>query len=182
MSRIGKQPIEIPEKVEVNIKDRVLSVKGPKGSLSFEFKHEVEVEIEDNKILVKKIGRTKNTSAIWGTTRALIQNMIVGVNEGFEKILELHGVGYKMAVQGKKLNLNLGFSHPVEIDIPEGLEVKVEKEKMSINGIDKQQVGQFAAEVRAFRPVEPYKGKGFRYQGEFFIKKEGKKAAGEGDE
>lgn len=181
MSRIGKQPIEIPDGVTVTMNDRTLEVKGPKGSLNLEASWEVEAKIEEKEIVVEKTGKTKNAPAIWGTTRALIQNMIVGVTEGFEKKLELHGVGYKMAVQGEKVNLGLGFSHPVEMDIPKGLEVSIEKETMTISGVDKQSTGEFAAKIRALRPVEPYKGKGFRYAGEYFVKKEGKKAVSEGE-
>ena len=128
-------------------------------------------------ILVEKKGKTKNAQALWGTTRAIINNMVVGVTQGFEKKLELQGVGYKMAVQGKKVALSLGFSHPVEKEIPEGIVVEIEKEVMKISGIDAQKVGQFASEIRRLKKVEPYKGKGFRYVGEQFIKKEGKKAA-----
>jgi len=178
MSRIGKQPISIPAGVTVSIEDNVVKVKGPKGELEFDFGYNVELDIDDKEINVKPKGNSKAVRSLWGTTRSLIQNMIKGVTDGFEKVLELHGVGYKMAVQGKKVVLNLGFSHPIEKEIPEGLTVSVEGEKMTVSGIDKQLVGQFAAEVRALRKVEPYKGKGFRYEGEQFIKKEGKKAVG----
>jgi large subunit ribosomal protein L6 len=153
-------------------------VKGPKGELSFEFGYKVNVEIEENVVSVSQLDKTKQAKSMWGTTRAIIANMVKGVTEGFEKKLELHGVGYRMAVQGNKLNLNLGFSHPVEKEIPEGLEASVEKDVLTISGIDKTRVGKFAAEIRALRKVEPYKGKGFRYVGEEFIKKEGKKAGG----
>ena len=176
MSRIGKLPIEIPNGVTVSIDDHIIEVKGPKGSLKFEASYEVDVVSEQNQLTVKKVGRTKNAPALWGTTRATIQNMIDGVTNGFKKQLELHGVGYKMAVQGKKLVLNLGYSHPIELEIPQGLEIGIEKNVMTVEGIDKQQVGQFAAVVRSYRKVEPYKGKGFRYVGEQFIKKEGKRA------
>ncbi len=178
MSRIGKQPIEISGDVVVSIENNNIKIKGPKGELSYEFSYEVKVSADDKEISVEKNSNSKTAQAIWGTTRSLIQNMVEGVVSGFVKVLELHGVGYKMAVQGKKLMLNLGFSHPIELDIPEGLTVEIEKEKMSISGIDKQSVGQFAAEIRALKKVEPYKGKGFRYEGEQFIKKEGKKAVG----
>lgn len=176
MSRIGKQPVEIPSDVAVSIDDRNVEVKGPKGALSFSASYEVELSVEGNQLIVKKIGKTKNAPALWGTTRASIQNMIEGVTNGFKKELELHGVGYKMAVQGNKLVLNLGFSHPIEMEISEGLSVSIEKNILSIEGIDKQKVGQFAAVVRSKRKVEPYKGKGFRYVDEQFIKKEGKRA------
>ena len=176
MSRIGKQLIEIPGDVSVSIDERKIEVKGPKGVLEFNASHEVEISIEGSQLTVKKVGKTKNAPALWGTTRAVIQNMVEGVTDGFKKELELHGVGYKMTVQGNKLVLNLGFSHPIEMDIPKSLTVNIEKNVLTVEGIDKQQVGQFAAVVRLHRKVEPYKGKGFRYVGEQFIKKEGKRA------
>lgn len=178
MSRIGKWLVKIPSDVEVSYQDRILKVKGPKGELEQVIHYEVELEILDQTIQVKKVGKTRLAPAMWGTTRALINNMIIGVTQGFKKQLELHGVGYKMAIQGKKLILNVGFSHPVEFDIPEGVNTVIEKEVISFEGADKQKVGQFAAVVRGSRKVEPYKGKGFRYVGEVFIKKEGKKTAG----
>ncbi len=176
MSRIGKKPISIPSGVTVTLEDKTVKVKGPKGELSFETSYEVEVGVKDNEIAVTKIGRTKAAPALWGTTRSRIQNLVLGVSEGFKKGLELHGVGYKMTLQGKKLVLNLGFSHPIELQIPEGLTVTIEKNIMTVEGIDKQVVGQFTAEVRSLKKVEPYKGKGFRYIGETFVKKEGKRA------
>lgn len=176
MSRIGKQAIDVPENVTVNIEDRLAKIKGPKGELSYDFGYEVEVVFENNQILVKKTGKIKNASAIWGTTRAILQNMVIGVTDGYEKKLELHGVGYKMAVQGEKLVFNLGFSHPIEKEIAEGLNVEINKNELTVSGFDKQKVGQLAAEIRAYKKVEPYKGKGFRYKDEQFIKKEGKKA------
>ena len=179
MSRIGKMPIEIKNGVAVEINDsREIKVKGPKGELHFNFGYEVDLKQEDGKIICEKKGKTKLASALWGTTRAIVENMIKGVSDGFEKGLELNGVGYRMAVQGKKVVLNLGYSHPIEKEIPEGLEIEIEKNVMKIKGIDKQKVGQFAAEIRQQRKVEPYKGKGFRYVGEQVIKKEGKRAAG----
>ncbi|MEA2007188.1 MAG: 50S ribosomal protein L6 [Patescibacteria group bacterium] len=176
MSRIGKQPIEIPNDVTISIDDRNVQVKGPKGTLDFSASYEVELSVEKNQLIVKKIGKTKNAPAFWGTTRASIQNMVEGVTNGFKKELELHGVGYKMAVQGNKLVLNLGYSHPIEMEIFEGLNVSIDNNVLTVEGIDKQQVGEFAAVVRSKRKVEPYKGKGFRYVGEQFIKKEGKRA------
>ena len=182
MSRIGKQSINVPTEVSIEIKDNVITVKGPKGELSYDYGHSVSVALKEDgdikEITVKNTNNSKLSRSLWGTTRALIQNMIIGVTEEFKKVLELHGVGYKMSVQGQKLILNLGFSHPIELEIPKGLSAEIDKEKLSISGIDKQKVGQFAAEIRALRKVEPYKGKGFRYEGEQFIKKEGKKAAG----
>jgi large subunit ribosomal protein L6 len=180
MSRIGKKPIEIPEGVEAKYANKCLEIKGPKGVLSLDVHHEAELEMKDKEISVKKIGKSKKAPAIWGLTRALISNMIEGVKNGYEKKLELQGVGFRMAVSGKKINMALGFSHPVEVSVPEGLEAKiVENNILLISGIDKQMVGQFASEIRKLKPVEPYKGKGFRYVGERFKKKAGKKAAAE---
>jgi len=177
MSRVGKKAIEIPEGVEVKISGQNISVKGPKGALDFFFHWDVEVKLEGKEILVSVKKITKQTKALWGLTRVLIANMIEGTTKGFEKQLELQGVGYRMAVAGKKINLALGFSHPVEVEIPEGLEAKIEKNILTISGIDKQKVGQFTASIRALKKVEPYKGKGFRYVGEIVRKKAGKKAA-----
>jgi len=180
MSRIGKEPIGLPIGVEVNIVDRKIMVKGTKGTLEFDFGYEIEVKKDGDQIIVEKIGKTQNVPALWGTTRAIINNLIIGVTEGFKKQLELQGVGYKMNVQGKKIVFNLGFSHPIEKEIPEGLLIEIDKDILSISGCDKQKVGQFAAEIRMLKKVEPYKGKGFRYVGEQIIKKEGKKTvAGE---
>ncbi len=179
MSRIGKMPIAIPQGVEVKVEDKIITVKGPKGELSFKFGYKVEVKIDPEcGIVVEQKETTKQARSMWGTTRAMINNMVIGVTEGFEKRLELHGVGYKMNVQGDKLNLSLGFSHPINKLIPKRLEVSIKKDTLTIKGIDKQLVGEFAAETRGLKKVEPYKGKGFRYEGEQFIKKEGKRATG----
>jgi len=178
MSRIGKQPIAIPDGVSAKIVDTTIEIKGPKGNLAYDFGYEVGTSIEDNQIIVAKKAKTQFAQSLWGTTRSIINNMVIGVTEGFKKQLELHGVGYKMAVQGKKLVLNLGYSHPIEAEIPEGITATIEKNVLSIEGVDKQVVGQFAAVVRSYRKVEPYKGKGMRYVGEQFIKKEGKRAVG----
>jgi large subunit ribosomal protein L6 len=178
MSRIGKKPIEIPSGVTVAVDGNVVKVKGPKGELSFDSSYEVSIETNDGEVVVKKVGKTKNAAALWGTTRSVIANMIEGVSKGFSKQLELNGVGYKMAVSGSKLNLNLGYSHPVEMEIPKGLTASIEKNVLTIEGIDKQAVGLFAAQIRQKRKVEPYKGKGFKYIDEQVIRKEGKRAAG----
>ena len=178
MSRIGRKPIEIPEGVEVKISGNKISVKGPKGSLDFDFHDDIEAKNSEKEIQVTARRETKQSWALWGLTRMLIANMIQGATKGFEKKLELQGVGYRMATQGKKLNLALGFSHPVEVEVPEGLEARVEKNTLTTSGIDKQKVGQFAASIRALKKVEPYKGKGFRYAGEIVRKKAGKKAVG----
>jgi len=177
MSRIGKKPVSIPTGVEVKLSGSMITVKGPKGTLQFSHRREVKVAVEENTAVVTKMGETKKAQAIWGTTTKLIANMIAGVTQGFQKQLELNGVGFRMAVAGKKLNMALGFSHPVERSIPEGLEAKVENNILTISGMDKQQVGEFAAVVRKLKRVEPYKGKGFRYVGEVVRRKEGKKAA-----
>lgn len=180
MSRIGKKPIEIPEGVKAELKDGIFSVSGSKGSLDFKFSSEMNIEIAEKEISVKPGVESKNSSALWGTTARLIENMIKGVSSGYQKQLELNGVGFRMAIQGKKINMALGFSHPVEVEIPEGLEAKIENNVMTISGIDKQRVGQFAAHIKSLKPVEPYKGKGFRYVGEIVRKKEGKKSVASG--
>ena len=177
MSRIGKKPIAIPSGVTVTVEKGIVTVKGSKVTLSFEYNQEVSVNVSEGSLQVEMIGRAKNAPAIWGTTARIIENMIVGVTEGFKKQLELNGVGFRMNLAGKKINLALGFSHPVEVAIIEGIEVAIEGNVMTISGIDKHAVGQFAANIRALKPVEPYKGKGFRYVGEVVRKKEGKKSA-----
>jgi large subunit ribosomal protein L6 len=177
MSKIGKRPIAIPEGVAVEMAGRKLKVKGPKGALELDLHKEVKLEIEENKITVNRAVNNRQASAIWGLTRALVSNILTGVKDGYEKKLELQGVGFRMSIQGKKLVMALGFSHPVEIEIPEGLAAKIEEGNvLSISGIEKQKVGQFAANVRALKEVEPYKGKGFRYVGEKVRRKAGKKA------
>jgi len=178
MSRIGKKPVEIPSGVEVKFQDGHLDVKSSKGTLGLDLHKDVQLEIVENQINIKKIGTANGSAAIWGLTRALIANMVKGVSEGYFQKLELQGVGFRMAVQGKKINLALGFSHPVVVDVPEGLEAKIEENNiLTISGIDKQLVGQFTANIRKLKPVEPYKGKGFRYVGEHVRRKAGKKAA-----
>jgi len=177
MSRIGKKPVEIPQGVTVEMVDNKINISGPKGKMELLIVHDVKVEIKDNLVMVDRGNSSKKASAMWGTTNRLIGNMIEGVSSGFTKILELNGVGFRMEVSGKKLKMALGFSHPVEVDVPEGLEAKVENNALTIGGIDKQAVGQFAAEIKSLKPVEPFKGKGFRYAGEIVRKKEGKKAS-----
>ena len=177
MSRIGKKIITIPEGVEVKLQNDIVEVKGPKGTTSFVHHREVALEIGEKEIVIKSVGKSKKAPALWGLTRAIVNNMVKGVKDGYEKRLELQGVGFRMAVAGKKLNLALGFSHPVVVNVPEGLEAKIEEGALVITGIDKQAVGQFAAEVRGLKPVEPYKGMGFRYVGEHVRRKAGKKAA-----
>jgi large subunit ribosomal protein L6 len=177
MSRIGKKPVVVPAGVEASIRANVISVKGPKGTLTFAHHTDVLVVLADGTFTVSKVGEAKRAQAVWGTTAKVIANMIEGVTKGFEKRLELNGVGFRMAVQGKKIGLALGFSHPVDVMIPDGIEAKIEANVLSLSGIDKQRVGQFAAEIRGLKPVEPYKGKGFKYVGEIVRRKEGKKAS-----
>lgn len=177
MSRVGKKPISVPQGVSVTLKEmNTIVVSGPKGLLEYIYNPEISVTHKDNEIIVEKKKESKNTPALWGTVSRLISNMVEGVSKGFEKKLELNGVGYRMVLQGKKLGLSLGFSHPVEVVIPDDMSAIVEGNTLTISGIDKQRVGQLSAEIRSLRPVEPYKGKGFRYAGEQVRKKEGKKA------
>ena len=160
----------------MSVNGNKISVKGVKGTLDFEHHYELELKVSGQEISVNKKGKSKQAPALWGTTVRIIENMITGVTRGFEKKLELNGVGYRMNLAGRKITLALGFSHPVEVQVPEGIEVKIENNVLTISGIDKQKVGQFAADIRSLKPVEPYKGKGFRYVGEIVRKKEGKKA------
>ncbi len=179
MSRIGKKPIQIIKGVEIEIKENDIKVKGPKGELSLKVPDLLKVEKKGEEIIVSIEKKLKESPALWGTFRALIQNLILGVTDGFEKKLEMRGVGYKANLEGKeKIRLDVGYSHPIIMDIPEGIEVKIEKEMITISGIEKQAVGQFAAKIRATRPPEPYKGKGVRYLGEKVRRKEGKKVVG----
>jgi large subunit ribosomal protein L6 len=183
MSRIGKKPISIPSGATADIKGNTVKIKGPKGELSLEVHKKVKLSKENNSIMVS-VAKTNNKTekALWGLSRSLLNNMVLGVTEGFTKTLEINGVGYKASVSGKKLILHLGYSHPIEMDIPEGLEVKVDKNVVTVTGADKQAVGQFAAVVRQKRPPEPYKGKGVKYAEEIIRRKAGKvvKAVGGG--
>jgi large subunit ribosomal protein L6 len=176
MSRIGKKPVSIPSGVTASIDGGQLSVKGPKGNLTLTLREEISYTLEDGGILVKPANDSKQARAFWGMQRTLVQNLVTGVTEGFTKKLEITGVGYRAAVQGSNLQLQLGYSHDVAFPIPKGIQVVCPKPtEIVITGIDKQQVGQVAAEIRRFRPPEPYKGKGVRYAGEFILRKEGKK-------
>jgi large subunit ribosomal protein L6 len=175
MSRIGKQPIAIPAKVKVEVKGQQVLVEGPKGKLNWELPRRTSVRVQDGKVLVSREGDDAQAKALHGLSRALVNNMVRGVSEGFSKKLEIHGVGFKAAVQGKTVNMSLGFSHPVIYDIPDQIKVTVEENtKMTIEGPDRRVVGQVAAELRSFYPPEPYKGKGVRYSDERIIRKEGK--------
>jgi len=175
MSRIGKQPIAIPAKVKVEVKGQNVLVEGPKGKLSLELPRRTSLKVEDGKVVVSRAGEDSEAKALHGLSRALVNNMVKGVSEGYSKKLEIQGVGFKAAVQGKTVNLSLGFSHPINYTIPDQIKVTVEENtKLTIEGPDKQVVGRVAAEIRSFYPPEPYKGKGVRYSDERVVRKEGK--------
>ena len=176
MSRVGKKPVPVPAGVTAKVDGQQVAVKGAKGELSFMVPDDVAVKFEDNQISVDPRSQTKRARALWGTSRARINNLVTGVTQGFEKKLEITGVGYKAAVVGKNLQLSLGYSHDVHYPIPAGIAIVTPKPtEVTITGIDRQQVGQVAAEIRAYRGPEPYKGKGVKYAGEFIFRKEGKK-------
>ena len=173
MSRIGKSPIAIPEGVDVKVENHTVTVKGPKGTLTNEFLKDVDIKVEDDKVLVTLFN--EKSGNIHGLTRTLIHNMITGVTSGFEKALEINGIGYRAQKQGNKLVLTLGYSHPVEVVEPEGITIEVPAQNsIIVKGIDKQKVGQVAADIREYRLPEPYKGKGIKYVGEHIRRKEGK--------
>lgn len=181
MSRIGKKPIQIPDQVEVKIEGDLVMVKGPKGELKQKLVPELKLEQKDKEVLVKVANeQEKKQRALWGTFRQLINNMILGVTEGFEKQLEINGVGYRAEVKGEILVLNVGFSHPVNFKIPVGIQVKVEKNIITISGQDKHLVGEIAAQIRRIKKPEPYKGKGIKYVNEVIRRKAGKQAKGVG--
>ena len=176
MSRIGKKPVTVPAGVTPTINDGIISVKGPKGTLTMPLRDEINYTLEDGGISVQPANDTKRARAFWGMQRTLVQNLVTGVTEGFTKKLLITGVGYRAAAQGRTLKLQLGYSHDVNIDVPEGIEVKTpDATTVEISGADKQKVGQLAAEIRRWRKPEPYKGKGIKYDGEFIFRKEGKK-------
>ena len=176
MSRIGKKPIAIPAGVTATTEGQTLTVKGPKGTLSLQMVDEINYDIGQDGISVQPANDSQKARSFWGMQRTLVQNLVTGVTEGFTKTLEITGVGYRANAQGNKLKLQLGYSHDVDLDIPEGLDVKTpDQTTIQITGIDKQAVGQFAAEIRQWRKPEPYKGKGIKYRGEYIFRKEGKK-------
>ena len=176
MSRIGKKAVAVPNGVTVTLDGQTVSVKGPKGQLSWTVADEIEVRQEGAELVLAKRVDNPRAQAMWGLSRTLVNNLVTGVTHGFTQKLEIQGVGYRAAVQGKTLNLQLGFSHDVPYPIPAGITITTEKPTMiSVSGIDKQLVGQVAAEIRSWRPPEPYKGKGVRYEGEYVRRKEGKK-------
>ena len=176
MSRIGKKPILIPENVEVKIEGQKVMIKGPKGELQREIRPEIKVETKNNQIFVSPQIETKKTKAFWGLTRALIANMIKGVTEGFEKKLEIVGLGFRALLEGNDLLLYVGFTQPIKIEAPEGIKFSVEKNIITVSGADLEKVSQVAAKIRKVKPPEPYKGKGIRYLGEVVRRKVGKKA------
>ncbi len=176
MSRIGKKPVEMPSGVSATISGQNIEVKGPKGVLAFQATDDVDLKLEDNAVSVKPRGSSKRARQQWGMTRTQIQNLVTGVSEGFKKELEIVGVGYRAQAQGKTLKLSLGYSHDVEYAVPAGVEVVTPKPtQIEVSGIDKQVVGQVAAEIRKWRSPEPYKGKGVKYADEYIFRKEGKK-------
>jgi len=176
MSRIGKLPIPLPAKVKLNVAaDGVVNVEGPKGKLSYTLPKQIKGGVEEGRVVLTRSSDDRKVRALHGLARALVNNMVKGVNDGFVKDLEIHGVGFKAALQGKVLKLNLGFSHDILFPIPEGIKITVaDNTKLKIEGVDRQVVGQVAADIRGYYPPEPYKGKGVRYVGEHIIRKEGK--------
>ena len=176
MSRIGKRPVALPAGVTATTEGSTLSVKGPKGTLSLQMRDEISYDISEDGISVQPGNDTKQARAFWGMQRTLVQNLVTGVSEGFTKVLEITGVGYRAQAQGRNLRLQLGYSHDVNFPVPEGVDVKTpDQNTVEITGIDKQKVGQVAAEIRRWRKPEPYKGKGIKYRGEYIFRKEGKK-------
>src|SRR5688572_24432136 len=176
MSRIGKVPVELPGGVSASVEGQTLSVKGPKGTLSMPMLDDISYGIEDGRIVVRPANDSKRARSFWGMHRTLVQNLVTGVTEGFTKTLEITGVGYRAAAQGRNLRLQLGYSHDVNVPVPDGIEIKTpDPVTVEISGIDRQQVGQVAAEIRRWRKPEPYKGKGIKYRGEYIFRKEGKK-------
>jgi large subunit ribosomal protein L6 len=178
MSRVGKSPVTVPNGVEVSVVDGMLKAKGRLGELTVKIVSNVEVSIDDNAVKVTPKDNSKQALSMWGTTRSLVNNAVNGVSEGFSKRLEVNGVGYRAQAQGRKLTLQLGYSHDINYTVPEGITAVVEGDRNNviiISGADKQRVGQIASEIRAFRKPEPYKGKGVRYSDEFILRKEGKK-------
>ena len=176
MSRIGKKPVSLPSGVTATAEGGTLTVKGPKGALSLQMLDDIAYEVSDGGISVQPANDTKRARSFWGMQRSMVQNLVTGVTEGFTKTLEITGVGYRAAAQGKNLRLQLGYSHDVNIPVPQGIEIKTpDPTTVEISGIDRQQVGQIAAEIRRWRKPEPYKGKGIKYRGEYIFRKEGKK-------
>jgi large subunit ribosomal protein L6 len=179
MSRIGNKPVALPEKVNIKIDGKRVQVEGPKGKLEMTLPERIEASVDEGQVTFKRPSDNRQDKAFHGLCRSLVNNMVIGTSEGFQKKLEVHGVGFRAAVQGSKLNLNLGYSHPINYEIPEGIKITVQDQtKITIEGIDKQKVGAVAADIRRYYPPEPYKGKGVRYVGEIIRRKEGKTAQG----
>jgi large subunit ribosomal protein L6 len=176
VSRIGRKIVKLPEKVKLNVSDSgAVLVEGPKGKLEWTLPKQIKVRVEGGDVKLERTDDARNVRALHGLSRSLLNNMVTGVSQGFQKSLEIHGVGFRAQVQGKSLNLNLGYSHPIVFEIPDGIKITVqENTKLLVEGIDKQRVGQVAADIRAYYPPEPYKGKGIRYVGEQILRKEGK--------
>ncbi len=174
MSRVGKLPVVVPDKVSVTVEGAFVKVKGPKGELEYTFTDKVNIQLNDKEVVVTPIDESKDSRSLWGTTRMLINNMVVGVSEGFSKSLEYTGVGYKAVVKGDILNLSLGYSHPIDYQLPNGISADVKGNVITLTGCSKELVGFAAAKVRSFRPPEPYKGKGIKYTTETIIRKAGK--------
>jgi large subunit ribosomal protein L6 len=176
MSRIGKKPVALPGGVTANVSGQTISVKGPKGALQLSLHEDVSAKLESGAVRIDPRNDSKRARAMWGMSRSLLANIVTGVNKGFEKRLEITGVGYRAALQGKNLQLSLGYSHEINYPVPDGIAITTPKPtEIVISGVDRQKVGQVAAEIRNFRPPEPYKGKGVRYAGEYIFRKEGKK-------
>jgi large subunit ribosomal protein L6 len=175
MSRVGKNPVAVPSGVEVRVDGTAVTAKGKQGQRTITVTDDVLVSLEDNKLLVKPANNSKRARAMWGTTRSLLDGLVMGVDVGFSKALEINGVGYRAGVEGNILNLQLGFSHEIRYPIPDGVKIEADRTSITVSGADKQQVGQVSAEIRAYRPPEPYKGKGIRLRDEIVIRKEGKK-------
>lgn len=180
MSKIGKKPIQIPSGVDVKFDGSIMSVKGPKGELKRELPANLEAKIEDSQLVLRPKTINRESKTLWGLASAIARNMIKGASEGFEKVLEFQGVGYKAVVKGNVLEMGLGYSHPVAYTAPDGISFKTEKNTITVQGIDKELVGKVAAEIRSFREPEPYKGSGIRYQKEVIVRKAGKKAVAAG--
>jgi large subunit ribosomal protein L6 len=176
MSRIGKVPVALPNGVSASVEGSMLSVKGPKGTLTMPMLDDIDYGIEDGRIVVKPANDSKRARSFWGMHRTLVQNLVTGVSDGFTKVLEITGVGYRAAALGRNLRLQVGYSHDVNIPVPDGIDIKTpDPTTVEVSGIDRQKVGQVAAEIRRWRKPEPYKGKGVRYRGEYIFRKEGKK-------
>ena len=175
MSRVGKHPVVVPSGVEVRVDGAMVTAKGKQGERSVTVTDDVVVSLEGNNLAVKPARNSRHARAMWGTTRSLLNGLVTGVDEGFSKALEINGVGYRAGVEGKVLNLQLGYSHEIRYPIPDGINITADRASITVSGADKQQVGQVSAEIRAFRPPEPYKGKGIRHKDDIVIRKDGKK-------